>query len=83
LGRSGLGSLINVMLLETKGVGSTYGGTAIGLASTVSMVGAFLAPPLGNSLVSINQGLPFIFWACLTAAGVPLLLLIKSKTDRA
>jgi len=83
LGRSGLGSLINVMLLETKGVGSTYGGTAIGLASTVSMVGAFLSPPLGNSLASINQGLPFIFWACLTAAGVPLLLLIKSKTDRA
>jgi NNP family nitrate/nitrite transporter-like MFS transporter len=83
LGRSGLGSLVNVILLETKGVGSTYGGTAIGLASTISMVGAFLAPPLGNSFVSVSQGFPFIFWACLAALGVPLVLLIKSKTDRA
>jgi len=80
--RSGAGSLVNIMIIETKGVGGTYGGTAIGLASTVSMVGAFLAPPLGNSLVSINQGFPFIFWACLAAAGIPLLLLIKTRVDR-
>ena len=80
--RSGAGSLVNIMIIESKGVGGTYGGTAIGLASTVSMVGAFLAPPLGNSLVSINQGFPFIFWACLAAAGIPLLLLIKTRVDR-
>jgi len=80
--RSGAGSLVNIMIIESKGVGGTYGGTAIGLASTISMVGAFLAPPLGNSLVSINQGFPFIFWACLAAAGIPLLLLIKTRVDR-
>jgi MFS family permease len=83
LGRSGLGSLVNVILLETKGVGSTYGGTAIGLSSTISMVGAFLAPPLGNSFASISQGSPFIFWACLAALGVPPLLFIKSKNKQA
>ena len=81
--RSGAGSLFNVMIFETKGVGSTYGGTAIGLASTVSMIGAFLAPPLGNTLVDIDKGLPFVFWSCLAVIGIPLLLLIKSKTDRA
>ncbi|OGN99799.1 MAG: hypothetical protein A2Y58_03665 [Chloroflexi bacterium RBG_13_51_52] len=80
--RSGAGSLFTVMIFETKGVGSVYGGTAIGLASTISMVGAFLAPPLGNSLADINQGLPFIFWAFLAALGIPLLLLIKTKTSR-
>ena len=58
--RSGAGSLFNVMIFETKGVGGTYGGTATGLANTISMVGAFLAPPLGNSLAEINAGLPFI-----------------------
>ena len=79
--RSGAGSLFNVMMLELKGVGGTHGGTAIGLASTISMVGAFLAPPLGNSLASINQGLPFTFWACLSALGIPPLLLIKKRTD--
>jgi len=81
--RSGAGSLFTVMIFETKGVGSVYGGTAIGLASTISMVGAFLAPPLGNSLADINQGLPFIFWAFLAALGIPMLLLIKTKTSRA
>jgi NNP family nitrate/nitrite transporter-like MFS transporter len=81
--RSGAGSLFNVMIFEMKGVGSTYGGTAIGLANTVSMVGAFLAPALGNSLATINQGLPFIFWSGLSALGILLLLPIKSKTDRA
>jgi len=83
LGRSGLGSLVNVILLETKGVGSTYGGTAIGLASTISMVGAFLAPPLGNSFASISPGSPFIFWACLAALGIPPLLFLKSKNKQA
>jgi MFS family permease len=83
LGRSGLGSLVNVMLLETKGVGSTYGGTAIGLSSTISMVGAFLAPPLGNSFASISQGSPFIFWACLAALGIPPLLFLKSTNKQA
>jgi nitrate/nitrite transporter NarK len=81
--RSGAGSLFNVMIFETKSVGSNYGGTAIGLANTVSMIGAFLAPPLGNSLVNIDKGLPFIFWSCLAAIGIPLLLLIKTKTSRA
>jgi MFS family permease len=78
--RSGAGSLFNVMIFEAKGVGSTYGGTATGLASTISMVGAFLAPPLGNSLADIDAGLPFIFWSVLAAVGIPLLFLIKSKT---
>jgi cyanate permease len=77
--RSGAGSLFNVMIFEAKGVGSTYGGTATGLANTISMFGAFLAPPLGNSLVGINAGLPFIFWGVLAAVGIPLLFLIKSR----
>jgi NNP family nitrate/nitrite transporter-like MFS transporter len=81
--RAGAGSLFNVMIFETQGVGATYGGTAIGLASTISMLGAFLAPPLGNSLVQFNEGLPFTFWACLAAVGIPLLFLIKTKRNPA
>ena len=81
--RSGAPSLLNVMIFETKGVGSTFGGTAIGLTSTISMVGPFLSSPLGNSLATdINPGLPFIFWSVLAAAGIPLLFLIKSRTSQ-
>jgi MFS transporter, NNP family, nitrate/nitrite transporter len=77
--RSGASSLFNVMIFEHKDIGSKYGGTAIGLASTVSMVGAFIAPPIGNSLESIGPQWPFIFWGGLAALGIPLMLLVKSK----
>jgi Na+/melibiose symporter-like transporter len=65
--RSGGSALLIVLIFEMKGIGSTYGGTAIGLASTMGMFGAFFAPPLGNSLSDTNLGLPFIFWAILSA----------------
>lgn len=77
--RSGAGTLVNVIIFENKDVGSSYGGTAIGLASTVSMLGAFLAPPLGNSLEKFDLGLPFVFWAGLGFLAIPLIGLIKPK----
>lgn len=80
--RSGANSLFNVMILETKGVGAAYGGAAIGLASTVSMIGAFASPPLGNSLAQYGEGMPFIFWSGLAAASLALLYLIKSKKSQ-
>ena len=80
--RSGSGPLFNVIIFEMKGVGSTYGGTATGLANTIAMLGAFAAPPLGNSLEAISQGLPFIFWAGLAALGLPLLFFMKSGTSK-
>jgi cyanate permease len=76
--RSGAGSLFSVMVLEAKGVGSLYGGTATGLASSVSMIGAAFAPPLGNSLKDFGQGWPFIFWGLLCAIGIPLLFMVKT-----
>ena len=80
--RSGAAALFNVMIFEIKGVGSTYGGTATGLANTISMVGAFLAPPLGNSLAAINQGYPFFFWSGLAALSLPMLFFIKNRTGQ-
>jgi sugar phosphate permease len=76
--RSAASSLFNVMIFETKGIGSKYGGTAIGLASTVSMAGAFLAPSVGNRLVQFGPAVPFIFWGCLAAIGIPLMYLLKT-----
>jgi sugar phosphate permease len=74
--------LFNVMIFEVEGIGSTYGGTATGLANTISMVGAFLAPPLGNSLAKIDPGYPFFFWAGLAALALPMLFFVKNRTGR-
>ena len=80
--RSASSALFSVIIFETKGVGTAYAGTAIGLASTISMVGAFLAPPIGNSLETIDPGAPLVFWGCLAAAGLPLILMLKSKSPK-
>lgn len=77
--RSAASSLFNVMLFEIPEIGATYGGTAIGLSNTISMIGAFIAPPLGNSLARYGEGMPFIFWACLAAASLGLMFFLKTK----
>jgi MFS family permease len=77
--RSGTIALLSILIFEIKDIGSTYGGTAIGLASTMGMFGAFFAPPLGNSLADINLGLPFVFWALLSAFALPAFFFIKER----
>jgi hypothetical protein len=53
-----------------------------GLANTISMVGAFLAPPIGNSLADINPGYPFFFWSALSAVSLPMAFFIKNRTGQ-
>ncbi|MDD5338931.1 MAG: MFS transporter [Dehalococcoidales bacterium] len=80
--RAGTNSLFNVILLEIPEVGATYGGTAIGMANTISMIGAFLAPPIGNSLEQYGVGMPFLFWAFLSLLSLGILFVIKEKKKK-
>ncbi|OGO32191.1 MAG: hypothetical protein A2Z29_00130 [Chloroflexi bacterium RBG_16_56_11] len=77
--RSGTFPILNVMVFETKEIGSTYAGTAIGLTSSIGMLGAFISPPLGNNLASFSQGMPLVFWGGLAALAMPFLLLLPSN----
>lgn len=70
-------SLCCILIFETKGIEITYGGTAIGLGGTLGMLGAFISPPLDNSLDAFSQGAPFIFLAVLVSLGLPLFLFFK------
>jgi MFS family permease len=80
--RAGAGSLFNVVIFEDEAIGSTYGGTAIGLANSIAMIGAAASPPIGNSLAQYGEGMPFIFWACLAAASIGLLMLLKTNKNQ-
>jgi len=75
--RSGAPALINTLIFQVKEVGGKYGGTAVGLTTTIGMLGSFSAPPIGNSLAGISPGMPIIFWGILAAVSVPLFLFIK------
>ncbi len=70
-------AIFMTMVIEQEGVGATYAGTAMGLTSTLSRVGGLLAPPLGNSLATIDPALSFLFWAALAAMGLLSLVLVK------
>lgn len=75
--RTGAFALFNIIVFEMEGVGSTYGGTAIGLANTFGMFGAFVSPPLGNSMSLFGLGAPLLFWAVLSALSLPLFFFLK------
>jgi NNP family nitrate/nitrite transporter-like MFS transporter len=72
-------AIMVTMVLETEGVGPEDYGTAIGISLTIGQVGSIVSPPLGNSLANLNMGLPFYFWALLSAAALFTLAPIKDS----
>jgi hypothetical protein len=79
--RSSTFAITNVLIFGIAGIGSTYGGTAMGLASSIGMIGGFLSPPLGNSLAGIGAGVPFFFWAGLAGISLPLFLFLRKPKE--
>jgi hypothetical protein len=69
------------MLIETKGVGPAYSGTALGLALMFYGLGAFFSPPLGNSLAQIEPRLGLGFWLAL-AVGTLIVFLFAKETGQ-
>ena len=75
-------AIMVTMVLETEGVGPEDYGTAIGILLTIAQVGSIVSPPLGNSLASLNTGLPFLFWAAFSGAALFTLAPIKECLAR-
>jgi Na+/melibiose symporter-like transporter len=67
------------MVMEVKGVGQAYGGTATGLTMALSGIGSSAAPPLGNSLADWFPGAPFAFWAAWALFGLICLTQVKEE----
>lgn len=75
-------SVLTMMLLETEGIGLNFAGTAIGLIFTVSPVGSFISPPVGNSFASLGAGTPFFFWAGFSLMSVVVLMMLRETAGR-
>lgn len=76
--RDGFMAVFMTSVIETKGVGIQYAGTAIGLVMVFGGLGNLLSPALGNSLASVSAGVPFLFWAGLLGIGMIGLLFTRS-----
>jgi hypothetical protein len=69
LTRDGFMAITMTTMMEVKGVGARYAGSATGLLMAWMGLGNVIAPPLGNSLATITPGAPFAFWALLAGLG--------------
>lgn len=79
LTRDGYMALTMTSVMEIKGVGARYAGTATGLLIAWIGLGNVLAPPLGNSLASLHPGAPFAFWSLLALLGFGGYWLIRER----
>jgi MFS family permease len=78
--RDGFMAVFITMAIETKGIGSAYAGTALGVIFTMERVGRFFFPPLGGYLAdNVNPELPFVFWGALAAIGFVVLYFLKDQ----
>jgi MFS family permease len=79
IARDGLMAVMTTMIIEIRGVGGVYAGTAIGLVWIFYRLGGFFSPPLGNSLADINSGVPFAFWAALVVVALGGLYFVRER----
>lgn len=77
--RDGFMAVFMAMVIETKGVGSVYAGTATGFVTIFLGIGNLLAPPFGNRLAAIAPDVPFVLWAGLTVFGLLCISLTREQ----
>jgi len=70
ISRDGFMAITMTAIIEEKGIGARFAGTAIGLNMSVMGIAGVFAPPVGNWLVKFGTGLPFLFWASLVFLGL-------------
>ena len=82
IARDGFMAITMTAIIEVKGVGARFAGSATGLNMSVMGIVSVFAPPVGNWLVKFGSGLPFLFWASLVFLGcVAYLFLRQPATD--
>lgn len=77
----GFMAIFMATVLEIRGVGLLFAGTALGFAGMLREVGGVFSPPLGNSLSAVGPSAPFAFWSALSFLGA-IFFVIYLKKDR-
>ncbi len=75
--RDGFMAITMTAIIEVKGVGARFAGSATGLAMSVLGFSNFFAPPVGNGLAKFGSALPFLFWAALVFLGFVAYLFLR------
>lgn len=76
--------LLIALTVEQKGVGARYAGTAVGLTSSLGMLGSFLGQPLGMGLADAHGGsAAFFFWSALSIITLTGFFMVKEEPYKA
>lgn len=70
LSRDGFMAITMTAIIEVKGIGARFAGTAIGLSLSVMGVINVFSPPIGNWLERFGKGVPFLFWSSLVGVSL-------------
>ena len=77
ISRDGFMAITMTAIMEEKGIGARFAGSATGLNMSVIGIAVFFSPPVGNWLAVFGTGLPFLFWASLVLVGFLGLLFMR------
>jgi MFS family permease len=75
--RDGFMATTMTSIIEVKGIGARFAGSAIGLNMSVMGVANVFAPPIGNWLAKFGSGPPFLFWASFAFLGFMAYLFLR------
>ena len=75
--RDGYFAVLMTMVIETRGIGPAYAGTAMGIIFSLGNLGAFISSPTGNRLAVIRPEFAFLFWAALLGVSVLIFGFVK------
>ena len=77
ISRDGFMAITMTAIIEEKGIGAQFAGSAIGLNMSIIAIAGVFAPPAGNWLAKFGSGLPFLFWASLVFLGFASYLFMR------
>ncbi len=77
IARDGFMAITMTAIIEVKGIGARFAGSATGLNMSVMGIASVFAPPVGNWLAKFGSGLPFLFWASLVFLGFVAYLFMR------
>jgi len=75
--RDGFMAITMTAIIEVKGIGARFAGTAIGLSLSVMGIANVFSPPIGNWLERFGPGTPFLFWASLVGISLVCYLFVQ------
>ena len=77
--RDGFMAILMTLIIELKGVGTAYAGTAMGLVMMFTRLGSLISPPLGNSLAVFDLSFPYLVWAAMAVMGLIALQRVRGE----